>query len=308
MAVSDAPVVITGASGMIGVRLRAALRARGVPLRLISRRARDAEHAGESWFTWEDLPQAVRGAAAVVNLAGEPVVGRRWSVAVKQSILNSRVEAGAAVAAAINAASEAQRPRLLVQASAVGYYGSRGDALLDETADFGDDFLAEVCRAWESSSATVEELGVRRVRARIGIVLATEGGALAKMLPIFRFGLGGRIGDGRAWMPWIHAEDLTGMLLAILDDPRWSGAANLCGPEPLRSADFARALGRTLRRPAFLPAPAFALRLVFGEGAAPLLQSARAVPALARRLDYRFLFPTLDGALADLLTDPPATV
>lgn len=298
---APAPIVVTGASGLIGRRLREALRARGAPLRLISRAARIAGAPGEEWFPWEDLPRAVRGAAAVVNLAGEPVAGRRWTAAVKARIRDSRVGATGAVVAALRACPAEARPRTLLQGSAVGWYGSRGDALLDETAEPGDDFLAEVCRQWEDASTPAEALGVRRAVARIGIVLAPEGGALAKMRAPFRCGVGGRLGDGRQWMPWIHADDLTAMFLAILDDPRWNGPANACGPEPVRNADFARALGRALRRPAFLPMPEFALRALFGEGAAPLLQSQRAVPAVARRLDFRFGRPDLGAALDGLL-------
>lgn len=298
---ASAPIVLTGASGLIGRRLRAALRARGAPLRLVSRAARIADEPGEEWIGWEALPRAVRGASAVINLAGEPVAGRRWTATVKAAIRESRLAAGTALVAALRAAPAAQRPGALIQASAVGWYGSRGDALLDETAEPGDDFLAEVCRDWEGATAAAEELGVRRVVARIGVVLAREGGALAKMLPPFRLGLGGRLGDGRQWMPWIHADDLIALMLAALDDPRWSGPVNACGPDPVRNADFARTLGLVLRRPAVLPAPAFALRALFGEGAAPLLQSQRAVPAVARRLDFRFAHPDLAGALLDLL-------
>lgn len=301
MPVHAGPIVLTGASGFIGSRLRAALRARGASLRLISRAARIADQPGEEWFEWEDLTRAVRGAAAIVNLAGEPVAGRRWTASAKAAIRDSRVQAGESVVAALRVTPAAQRPAVLVQASAVGWYGSRGDALLDETSDPGDDFLAEVCRAWEQSSAAADALGLRRVVARIGLVLACDGGALAKMLPPFRLGLGGRLGDGRQWMPWIHADDAVAMLLAMLDDPRWTGPVNVCGPDPLRNADFTRALGRALHRPAALPMPEFALRLLFGEGATPLLASQRAVPALARRLDFRFAHPGLDGALAALL-------
>lgn len=296
-----APIVITGASGLIGTRLRAALRKRGHPLRLISRAARIADEAGEEWLAWEDLRRAVRGAGAVVNLAGEPVAGRRWTAAVKTAIRHSRVRAGNALAEAIAATHVDERPRVFVQASAVGWYGSRGDALLDETSEPGDDFLADVCRAWEESSAEVERLGLRRVVARIGIVLAPEGGALRKMLPPFRFGVGGRLGDGRQWMPWIHVDDVIGMLLALIDDSRWEGPVNVCSPDPVSNAEFTRALAKALRRPAFLPVPEFALRLMFGEGAEPLLQSQRAVPALARRLDFRFQHPELGAALAGLL-------
>lgn len=304
MARGAAPIVIMGASGFIGTRLRAALRVRGTPLRLISRSARSADEPGEEWMAWEDLRRAVRGAGAVVNLAGEPVAGRRWSAAVKTAIRHSRVHAGTSLAEAISVTPAAQRPRVLLQASAVGWYGSRGDALLDETASAGQGFLAEVCQAWEEASAEVGRLGLRRAVARIGIVLAPEGGALGKMLPPFRCGVGGRLGHGRQWMPWIHVDDAIAMLLAMLDDERWTGPVNLSAPDPVPNREFTRALGVELRRPAVLPMPEFALRLLFGEGADPLLQSQRAVPAVALRLDFRFRFPVLAGALADLLRAP----
>lgn len=287
------PIVVTGASGLIGTRLCAALERAGRPVLRVSRSPR-----GSGWTDWDGLPRAIETAAAVVNLAGAPVAGRRWSARAKEEIRASRVRAAAAVAAAC--------PRLWLQASAVGFYGDRGDEILDESAASGTGFLAEVCRAWEAPALAWAARGgdaarPRTVLLRFGVVLASEGGALGKMLPIFRAGLGGRLGSGRAWMPWIHADDAISMMLAALDDARWRGPVNVVAPVPARNADFTCALAAALRRPAFLPAPAFALRAAFGEGAQVLLASQRVVPAAARARDFAFCHPALATALADLL-------
>lgn len=304
MPAEPAAVVIAGASGLIGQRLARSLRVQGRPLICVSRAPRPAE-PGVRWITWEQLPAALADAAAIVNLAGEPVAGRRWTEKVKSQIRDSRVRGGVAITAALAAVPAPQRPAVLVQASACGIYGDRGDEILDETAAPGADFLAEVCRAWEDASAGAETLGVRRVILRIGIVLAPEGGALKKMLPPFRLGLGGRLGSGRAWMPWIHADDLIGMIEAALQDPQWRGPVNACAPHPVRNADFTIALGRALRRPAVLPMPACALRLLFGEGGGVLLASQRLRPAAAERFGFPFRHPDLSAALAKLLNVQP---
>lgn len=295
------PLIVTGASGLIGTRLCVALERAGRPVVRVSRAPR-----GPGWASWEELPRLAADGAAVVNLAGAPVAGRRWTAAVRAEILSSRVRAAEAVAAAA--------PRVWLQASAVGWYGDRGDEVLDESAAPGRDFLAEISRAWEAPALAYAGTNAdaacasgiaapppRAVVLRFGVVLAPEGGALQKMLPIFRAGLGGRLGSGRAWMPWIHADDAISMILATLDDPRWRGPVNVVAPEPVRNVDFTRALAATLRRPAFLPAPAFALRAAFGGGAQVLLASQRAVPAVARARGYRFRWPDLGLALADLL-------
>lgn len=300
MAASTGAVVIAGASGLIGRRLCTSLHALGNPLICVSRAPR-ASGDGVRWITWDELPRELPGAAAIVNLAGESVAGRRWTDKVKRDILDSRLRAAQAITAAVAAMPAGHRPRVLIQASACGIYGNRGDELLDESAALGTDFLAEVCRAWEEAGRGVEALGLRCVMLRIGIVLAPEGGALKKMLPPFQLGLGGPLGNGRAWMPWIHADDLISMILAMLQDERWRGPVNASAPEPARNADFTRALGRALHRPAFLPMPAFALRLLFGDGGAMLLASQRLRPAVAERLDFRFRHPELAGALSHLL-------
>jgi len=292
-------VVITGASGLVGGRLRAALRARGAELRLVSRRARAAEHDGESWVTWDDLATALDGADAVVHLAGEPIVGSRWNDKVKRELRDSRVGTTKQLVAALREVE--RRPATLVQASAVGWYGDRGDEVLAEDAGIGEGFLPELCREWEVAGHAAEAHGLRVVLLRFGIVLDPAGGALKQMLPPFKFGVGGRLGSGEQWMPWIHHADLVDLLLKSLDDASWAGAYNAVAPEPVRNVDFTKALGRTLRRPTVLPVPAFALRILFGEGAQVLLNSQRAVPAAAQAAGWQPRYADLDAALADLL-------
>ena len=216
MTSAAARIVITGASGLVGKRLRAALLSGaplaeaattgGVELRLISRSPQVSENAAERWMGWDDLPAAVEGADAVIHLAGEPVAGRRWTKQVRAKLWASRVDTTVRVVDAIRAASAP--PATLLQASAVGWYGDRGDELLDETAGPGQGPLAELCAAWEDAARPAEDLGVRVVRARLGLVLAPDGGALGKLLPLFRAGLGGRLGSGEQWMPWVHRDDL----------------------------------------------------------------------------------------------------
>lgn len=304
MSAGSGAVIVAGGSGLIGGRLCPGLHALGVPLICVSRAPR-ASGQGVRWITWEELPQVLPGASAIVNLAGEPVAGRRWTEKVKRDIRASRVRAAEAIAAAIAAAPPDLRPRTLVQASACGIYGDRGEEVLDETSALGSGYLAEVCRDWETAGQRVEQLGVRLTLLRIGIVLAPEGGALKRLLPIFRLGLGGPLGNGRAWMPWIHADDLVGMILAALRDERWRGPINAAAPVPVRNAEFTGELGRALHRPAFLPVPAFGLRLMFGEAGAMLLASQRLRPAVAERNAFRFAHPALAGALADLLRKSP---
>jgi uncharacterized protein (TIGR01777 family) len=195
-------------------------------------------------------------------------------------------------------ASARRRPGLLLSASAIGWYGSRGDDPLDETAAPGDDFLAGVCRAWEEEAKRAETLGVRVVRLRIGVVLAADGGALARMLPPFRAFAGGPIGSGRQWTSWIHRDDVKGLVLAVLADDRWRGPVNATAPVPVRNVEFARTLGRTLGRPSWLPVPALALRLALGEMSDMLLGGQRVLPAAAERAGYAWRYPDLAGALA----------
>ncbi len=305
-------VLITGGSGRIGLALVAPLAARGHEVVVLSRdparvRALPAGARAERWdgrtaAGWEALLTA---GTAVVNLAGEPVAAGRWTAERKRRIRASRVEAGEAVTAAIRHAAAAGRPpSVLLQASAVGYYGDAGDRELSEDhppAPPAADFLAEVCAAWEAATAPVEELGVRRAVLRTGIVLDAGGGALAKMLPPFRLGAGGPLGNGRQWFPWIHHADETEAMLFLLASAAARGPYNLCAPRPVTNADFAHALGRQLHRPSVLPAPAAALRLVLGEMAGALLASQRALPRRLLAAGYTFRFPDLAEALRDLL-------
>jgi uncharacterized protein (TIGR01777 family) len=233
---------------------------------------------------------------AVVNLAGEPIASGRWTETRKRAIRASRIE-GTRVIVRVMREHE-PRPAVLVNASATGYYGDRGDEELDETAPAGTDrFTASLCKAWEAEAMAAEPLGVRVVRLRTGVVLAPEGGAMPKMLLPFRAGLGGPIGGGRQWMPWVHVDDVVGIVAAALGDEAWVGPVNVTAPNPVRNAEFTKTLGRVVERPAVLPVPALALRLVLGEMATILLDSQRAVPAAALARGYEFRYPRLAPAL-----------
>jgi hypothetical protein len=237
---------------------------------------------------------AVDGADGIVNLAGESVA-QRWSAGAKARILSSRLEAVAALRGAIETAR--RKPRVVVNASAVGYYGSRGDEELDESAPPGDDFLARTCVAWEEAAARLAGPGLRVVRVRIGTVLAVEGGALAKMLPAFRWFAGGPIGRGTQWMSWIHRDDLVDLLVRALEDVSVEGPLNGTAPNPARNREFAAALGKALHRPAIAPVPAAAVKLLFGEMATVVLEGQRVVPAKALALGFSFRYPRLGEAL-----------
>jgi uncharacterized protein (TIGR01777 family) len=295
-------VAITGATGLIGARLVRALAARGDTVVALSRdpaRARErlgVEAAGPDPATGTAPVEVLSGIDALVNLAGEPIA-QRWTEAAKQRIRSSRVDRTEKLVAAMGIADPP--PRVLVSASAAGYYGDRGEQLLDESAPPGDDFLASLCVAWERAADAAG--GVRVVKIRTGVVLDRAGGALAKMLPPFRAGLGGPVAGGRQYMPWISIEDIVGIYLAALTEDAWSGPVNASAPTPVTNGEFSRALGRALKRPALLPVPAFALRALFGEMATVLTASLRMVPRRALDLGYEFIHPELDGALGAAL-------
>lgn len=300
--------IITGGTGLIGRALAVDLLAAGDEVVVLTRNPEAARLPqgievvrwdGATADGWGDL---ANGAYAVVNLAGENVGARRWSAARKQAILTSRVQAGAAVLAAIERARD--RPKVLVQSSAVGYYGNSGERAVTEDSPAGEDFLAEVCKQWEASTAAVEALGVRRVVIRTGVVLSAAGGALAKMLPLFRLGLAGPLGSGRQYFPWIHIEDEVRAIRFLIETERARGVFNLCSFDPLKNRAFTRALGRVLARPTLLPAPAFALRLALGEMSDMLLGGQRAVPRRLLELGFRFRFPEAEAALRQLLGRP----
>ena len=286
-------IVVSGGSGFIGAALVPALLARGDDVAVISRnpsKVREGRGVG-----WPAVNEAVRGADAVVNLAGENVGEGRWTEARKQRILQSRLEATQRLVEAMRAAPE--RKRVFVSASAVGYYGLHGDEVLDESASSGGGFLAEVTGKWEAAAREGEALA-RLVIFRFGVVLGA-GGALAKMMLPFRFGAGGRVGSGRQWMSWIDREDVVRIILWALDNQAVRGVYNATSPEPARNRDFARALGRAMHRPAIMPAPAFALRIMFGQMAEEvLLGGQRVMPERAAREGFVFGYENLDRALA----------
>jgi uncharacterized protein len=294
---SPLTVAITGATGLIGSALAKRLLAAGHTVRRVVHSSGDAREDDVVWDAERDrVPEgALRGADAIVHLAGEPIA-RRWTPERKRSILDSRVVGTERLAGAI-AALEV-KPRVLLSGSAVGYYGDRGDELLTETSSAGSDFLAEVTLAWERATAPAAEAGVRVVLLRSGVVLSRNGGALARMLPPFRFGIGGTLGKGEQWMSWIALEDHLRAIEHALFADAMSGAANLVSPNPVRNSYFATTLGRVLARPAVIPVPAMALELLYGEMArATLLASQRALPHSLAASGFEFAHPTLEGAL-----------
>ena len=300
-------MLVTGGTGFIGRALIARLRRDGhavvawVRSEERARRVLGADVEVVRASGREALGAAVARADAVVNLAGEPVVGKRWTTERRRVLEASRVGVTRELVSAIGAASP--RARVLVSGSAVGWYGDRGDERLTESSSPGDDFLARLCRAWEDAARAAEASGVRVVTLRTGVVLGPGGGALAQMLPPFRLGLGGPVGSGRQYFPWIHLQDLVSAIAAALGDDRYRGPVNGVGPQEATSRTFAAALGRALHRPAILPMPAPALRVIFGEAANVLLASQRAEPRVLLTNGFRFAFPDLDGALADIVGD-----
>jgi uncharacterized protein (TIGR01777 family) len=272
---------------MIGKRLRKRLVEAGHTALPIPRAADDSA-----------LAEILAPADVVVNLAGEPVA-QRWTEAARKRIHDSRVEGTRRLVNALSTPST--RPRVLVCASAIGYYGSRGDQILTETSSAGSDFLARVVVEWEEGAQLAESLGIRVVRLRFGMVLG-NGGALAKLLPPFRFGVGGRLGSGHQWMAWIHIEDAVNLILFAMDYAAVRGAVNATSPHPVTNEEFTERLATALHRPAFLPVPAFALRLALGEMSEMLLASQRVLPTVAKSAGFRFQYPDLRAAFENLLS------
>lgn len=294
-------IIVTGATGLVGARLVSELAKLGVQvIRGVRRPARDA---GE--FYWNaDAGEIESGklesADAVVHLAGENIAGRRWTAAFKQQLLDSRVKGTRLIADAI--ARAARKPRTFLCASAIGYYGDRGDELVTESSISGNDFLSDVCRQWEAACEPARRAAVRVVNARIGVVLSRDGGALAKMLTPFKFGAGGVMGSGRQSISWIAIDDLVAALAFILANESVAGPVNLVAPNPATNAEFTAALGRVLSRPTLLPMPAPLARLLFGEMAdATMLSSTRVAPQALTQAGFRFEYPALDSALRHLL-------
>lgn len=299
-------VLIIGGTGLIGRALAASLIADGHTVLVSSRspaKVRDMP-AGVELVEWDTqspapLAPALEGTGAVVNLVGESLADGRWSAARKQRILDSRVQSGRLLTAAIQAA--VTQPAVLIQSSAVGYYGPHGDEVITESAPPGADFPAHVCFQWESSTAPVEKLGVRRAVIRTGLVLSKEGGALPQILLPFKFYTGGKVGSGKQYWPWIHIEDEVRAIRFLIDTPSATGPFNLTAPNPVTAAEFAKTVGQVMKRPDFLPAPAFAFKLAFGEMSTILLEGQRAVPEMLEALGFQFSFATLEAALANLL-------
>ncbi len=297
-------IALTGATGFLGAPLVARLIEDGHDLVLFTRRTANIVLPRTQCVTWSpaDLDTAVRvidRTDAVINLAGEPMDGRRWSPDQKARIRESRLQVTHAIAHAIGAA--ARPPALLISASAVGYYGPHGDEVITEAAPAGSDFVASLCVQWEAE-AQAAPAGTRVVLLRSGLVIEKDGGALARMLLPFRLGAGGPLGSGRQYWSWIHRSDWIDLVRWTLTHPALIGPVNATAPGPVTNADFSRALGRALHRPAILPAPAFALRLLFGEMAdAMLLTGQRVVPEAAVRHGFAFRYPDLPSALRSIL-------
>ena len=275
-------VAITGATGFIGRGVAEHLWSSGHNVRAVSLRGAIP-------------PDALAGINAVIHLAGEPVA-QRWTPAARDRILRSRVDGTRALVAAMRG----QPPQVLISASAVGYYGSRGDEVLIESATPADDFLGRVAVAWEEAAQAAEPMGVRVARLRIGMVLGPRGGALARMLPPFRLGVGGRLGGGDQWMSWIHIDDLIGLIAFLMKESTVRGVFNATSPFPVTNREFTRALAEAVHRPAILPVPAWVLRLMFGEMSQVLLASQRAFPDAAQRAGFVFQHPDIFAALAQL--------
>jgi uncharacterized protein (TIGR01777 family) len=298
-------VTVTGATGRIGGTLVGALQARGDEVTVLSRhpeRARESLGAVEA-VAWDPgaapaPAAALAGRDAVVHLAGEDVA-QRWSEDAKRRIRASREVGTRHLVEGLAAADP--RPRALVCASAVGWYGARGDEELAEDEPAGPDFLAGVVVAWEREADRAAELGLRVVKVRTGVVLERDGGALSKMLPAFRLGVGGPVAGGEQYMPWIHLDDIVGIYLAAIDGEDWSGPVNASAPEPVTNKAFTRALGRALHRPTLLPVPALGIKLLYGDMAEMVVNGQRAVPRRALELGYRFQHPDLDEALRSAL-------
>ena len=287
-------ITITGASGLIGSRLVDRLRARGDEVATLSR---DPSSPGAVRWLPEQEPApaaALSGTDAVIHLAGENVA-QRWSDGAKRRIRSSRELGTRNLVAGIEAADP--RPRVLVSSSAVGYYGPHGDEELDERTPAGGDFLAQVCVIWEREAQRAADLGLRVVNVRTGVVLDQGGGALAKMLPFFKLGVGGPVAGGGQYMPWIHVDDVVGIYLAALDGEAWEGPVNASAPEPVTNKTFSRALGRALHRPAFAHVPGLAVKVLYGEMAEIFTKGQRVIPRRAQEHGYAFAHPDLDEAL-----------
>jgi uncharacterized protein (TIGR01777 family) len=308
-------ILMTGATGLVGTALVKTFTAEGhtiYPLRRAETPKSSAKEPGVFDVPWNPSSGEIGGSVgsgsplqvpaavdAVINLAGAPVVGGRWTRARKALLRSSRIDTTRGVVSAI--AKIDKRPQVLLSASAIGYYGNRGDEVVTEESAPGSDFLAELAKEWENEAVKAEKLGVRVVLLRFGIILAKEGGALPKMMLPFKYGLGGKLGSGRQWTSWIALEDVVAIIDAALRNDSWKGPINIVAPQPMRNADFTKSLAKVMHRPAMFAAPAFALRLAMGEMAETLLGGARVAPRTLEQHGYRFHYANLDEALKAIL-------
>ncbi len=302
-------VLVSGASGMIGNALIESWASDQIlPIRLVRGHSGNrSEQTRGKTIVWDPTasqpfsdPRELTGVEAAVHLSGANVAGGRWTQKYKREIVSSRVQSTLALVKALTRLDPL--PQVLVCASAIGIYGDRGEELLSEESPHGNGFLAETCVAWEAATQAASDAGIRVVHARFGVVLSPKGGALAKLLPLFRLGLGGKLGDGHAWMPWITLRDAVGILKFCVDNPEMKGPVNVVAPDAITNAEFTHALGSALHRPTILPAPAFALRLAFGEMAdQALLASAHVLPARLTQAEYQFADPEIRQALRSLV-------
>ncbi|MFZ5591460.1 MAG: TIGR01777 family oxidoreductase [Bacillota bacterium] len=298
--------VIAGGSGLIGRAIIPYLLAQNWQVTVLTRSQRPSLPAGASYALWPGSSgqgsltwaRVLEGASALINLAGASIAGRRWSEQYKQVILESRIQSTRRLVDAIASLPAGQRPRVLINASATGYYGSRGDEELTENSPPGSDFLSQVCQAWEQEALRAAEYGTRVMLLRTGLVLAKDGGALPRLLLPFHLYVGGRTGSGRQWMSWIHIQDLVRLIYFLLCHPQASGPFNAVAPRPVTNAEFCRIAARVLKKPAWLPQPEFVLRLLLGEMAdSLLLASQRALPERPLTEGFVFAYPDLTQAL-----------
>jgi uncharacterized protein (TIGR01777 family) len=300
-------ILITGSTGLVGTALTQNLQRAGHTVCRLVRPSTSTQTIGTSQgfdVNWNpatgELGGAAVGADAVVNLAGASIADGRWTPQRKQLLRSSRVDTTRALVQAL--AKMSARPRVLVSASATGYYGNRGDETLTEASQPGNDFLSGIAKEWESEALKAEVLGIRVVRARFGVILSKHGGALPQIMGPFQFGVGGKIGTGKQWMSWITLDDAVAILRLALENANITGALNVVSPQPATNADFTKILAAAMHRPALFPAPAFALRLALGEMAdALLLSSQRVLPVQLQKLNYQFTHPDLAAALATIL-------
>ncbi|WIA21060.1 hypothetical protein OEZ86_004940 [Tetradesmus obliquus] len=296
-------IAVTGATGLVGSRLAAKLAAQGNKVRVLTRNVSSAkaklQYPGLEFYSLAQITEAVKGADAVVNLAGEPI-GTRWTPAIKKQIKQSRLDITSKVASAISNSPEASRPKVFVSSSAVGYYGASATASFTEDSPAGNDYLAQICTEWEAAAKNVPA-STRSVIIRTGIVLARDGGVLARMLPIFELFAGGPLGTGKQWVSWIHRDDLVDMIIDAIKKPAYSGVYNGTAPKPVTMAQLCSSVGGVLGRPSWLPVPDFAITTLLGEGAQVVLEGQKVLPTRAQQAGFNFKYTELPDALRNLL-------